>query len=120
MQKSSESQEQKAFIQECRWLANSMPEYGAVFKIPNEGKRSFAYAAKLKAEGLEAGVPDVFCAVMRKNFGGIFFEFKSKNGKLTEDQKKWRKKLTSQGYFVFVVNSAKEALDMLKSYLALK
>lgn len=120
MQKSSESQEQKAFIQECRWLANSLPEYGLVFKIPNEGKRTFAYAAKMKAEGMEAGVPDVFCAIMRGGFGGLFFEFKSKDGKLSKEQKDWGEKLRAAGYLVLVVTSAKKAMLLLKQYLSLK
>ena len=120
MQKSSESQEQKAFIQECRWLANSIPEYGLVFKIPNEGKRTFAYAAKMKAEGMESGVPDVFCAIMRKDYGGIFFEFKSAKGKLSKEQEAWGEKLRAAGYLVFIVTSAKHAMLLLKQYLSLK
>lgn len=120
MQKSSESQEQRAFIQECRWLANSIPEYGLVYKIPNEGKRTKSYAAKMKAEGLEPGVPDVFCAIMRLRYGGLYFEFKSEKGKLSKEQEKWIRKLRESGYLVFIVKTAKEAMTILRNYIALK
>ena len=56
----SEHHEQCALF---AWLRLQWPDLDRVsFAIPNGGHRHKAVAGKLKAEGVKAGVPDIFIA----------------------------------------------------------
>ncbi len=60
----SEHAQQAAFF--C-WLANNAqridPRLMFAFAIPNGGERNAAVASRLKAEGVKAGVPDIFIPI---------------------------------------------------------
>jgi len=76
-------------------------------------------AAVMKAEGLRSGVPDVFMAMPRGKFHGLFLEFKSNAGRLTENQLVYCANLRSMGYQVEVVRSITEAMSIVVSYMEL-
>ena len=76
-------------------------------------------AAVMKAEGLRSGVPDVFMAMPRGKFHGLFLEFKSHAGKLTENQKIYCVNLRSMGYQVEVVRCLDEAMLQVIRYMEL-
>ena len=76
-------------------------------------------AAVMKAEGLRAGVPDVFMAFPRGEYHGLFLEFKSHAGSLTENQKIYCINLRSMGYQVEVVRSLEEAMLQVTRYMEL-
>ena len=66
----------------CRWWAmyarsRRLPE-SLLFAIPNGGRRDAVTGARLKAEGVRAGAPDMFLAVPRKNAPGLFWSSKNK------------------------------------------
>lgn len=69
-----------------------------LFHIPNEGKRGPKAAKDAKRLGLRAGVPDLFLALPRGGYAGMWIEMKSPNGKLTTEQEAWLKKLIHQGF----------------------
>ena len=58
------------------WFRKTWPNV-LLFAIPNGGGRSMAQGASLKAEGVVAGIPDLFCpewllwVEMKKVSGGI-------------------------------------------------
>lgn len=56
------------------------------FKIPNEGKRTRANGARMKAEGMLAGVADLFIKAPRQA-RPMFLELKRKGQKPTKEQK---------------------------------
>ena len=72
----TESQEQAALVQ---WFKLRYKDY-RLFAIPNgawlagSGGRKFGLVAKMKAEGLESGVPDLMLPVARKGCHGLFIE----------------------------------------------
>lgn len=80
------------------------PELKCMFAIPNGGVRGgnprqrMINGINLKREGVRNGVPDIFLAVPRGNFHGLFIEMKHGVNKQTEDQKIWQARLLSQGY----------------------
>ena len=91
---------------------------GPIFAIPNGGQRNPLVAAKLKAEGVRAGVPDLFLAVMSRGYGGLFLELKIRPNKPTAEQREWIGILEDNGYAVVVVyDSVDEAMMWIHYYL---
>ena len=66
---------------------------GLLFAVPNGGRRDKVTAAKLKAEGVVAGVADLILLVPNKNHAALLIEMKTKTGKQSPSQKNWQKGL---------------------------
>jgi hypothetical protein len=118
----SEHDEQAAFI---RWAEASRGKHPALhflFAIPNGGHRHKATAGKLKAEGVRAGIPDLFLAYpvvgMEQYFGGLFIEMKTQTGRLSTKQKHWTEQLAEVGYAVAVCHGTEQAIKATRQYLA--
>ena len=121
--KATESGEQQALIEWADLQAHKHKELKMLVHIPNEGKRSREYGAELKRMGLRAGFPDLFLAVPKLVdgvlYGGLFIEMKVKGNKCTENQKKWLRRLTEQGYKTEVCYGCNEAIKVIKEYLGI-
>ena len=105
----------------CQWAAMSQgrhPELALLLAIPNGGARHIAVAAKLKAEGVRAGVPDLFLPCPRRGFNGLWIELKTKTGRLSDSQKWWISELCKQGYFAVMCRGTEEAIEAIREYLA--
>jgi hypothetical protein len=115
----SEHDEQKALFD---W-ANSMiaqgrlPELENMFAIPNGGMRNKAVAAKLKAEGVKKGVPDIFLAISEPAWNGLFVEMKFGSNTLSTEQKIWKEHLEHYGYRIIICRSWVEAARSIVTYL---
>ncbi len=114
-----ESVEQKLVMEwtkraECTW-----PEIALLHHIPNGGQRDKAVAAKLKAEGVKAGVPDLCLPVPRGKYHGLYIEMKAIGGSPTQEQKAWIAALTEQGYAAQVCVGFEEAKETIEQYLRL-
>jgi len=108
---------QASFFELCRLFEVQDPRLKNVFSIPNGGLRNKAVAAKLKKEGLQAGVLDVFCMVPSGRFNGLWVEFKRKGGRLTKEQVSFAMRATAAGYPVIVATDPEDAFRALKKYL---
>jgi hypothetical protein len=96
----------------CGWLAINHTELD-YFAIPNGGERNVIVAQKLKAEGVKAGVPDLFFPSIR-----LFIEMKRvKGGQVSPQQKHWHDRLTKAGYTVAVCKGAAEAVQVITQHL---
>lgn len=116
----SEHEEQVSVFEWAELAAGRWPELRLMFAIPNGGARHIVVARKLKAEGVRAGVPDIFLPVSRGGFFGLFIEMKRvKGGRVSEDQEPWCDKLRNQGYAVEVCRGAAEATKVLVWYMSL-
>ena len=91
---------------------------GVIFAIPNGGGRHALTGVTLKREGVLAGVPDVFYAWPSGGYGGLFIEFKTPRGRLSDAQKVIQEELRAAGYAVETVTSGTEAARAVDSYLA--
>lgn len=86
--------------------------------VPNGGARHRAEGGKLKAQGVRAGVPDLFLAVPRAGSCGLWIELKrQRGGKTTPAQEQWIDRLTDAGYTVAVAQGWRAASRMILTYL---
>ncbi len=89
-----------------------------MFAIPNGGARNVVTAKNLKAEGVRAGVLDIFLPVPRKGKPGLWIEMKIKPNKLSDLQMLETLELEKSGYEVHVCWSSHEAIDAIRNYLS--
>ena len=89
-----------------------------MFHIPNEGKRSVAYAMKLKKMGVKPGVPDIFLPVPMCGSHGLFIEMKrAQGGRLSHEQSEYLKALRDFGYQAVVCNGFDSAIGIIDNYM---
>lgn len=113
-----EAEEQEALFQWAAYQLGTMPELEIMHHIPNGGSRNKIEAARLKAQGVKSGVPDISLPVARKGFHGLYIELKrQKGGVVSESQSKWLGALMEQGYMVAVCYGAEQAIKVIKEYL---
>ncbi len=119
----SESAEQCALIS---WWALAHKTFGVpevcLFAVPNGGRRDAITGARLKEEGVRAGIPDLFLAYPKNGAHGLFLEMKRQKGsgsyyRATEAQKKAMEAFTEAGYLCVVAYGAREAIDAIEKYL---
>lgn len=114
----TESAEQQALFQWAEVMSTRWPELKLLYHIPNEGKRSRKTGARLKAEGLRTGVPDICLPVARGTNHGLYIELKRvKGSRVTPDQIRWIDELLAQGYAAAVCRGCDEAISMITAYL---
>lgn len=112
----SEYAEQCAVIQWCEFHKNVYPNVDRIFAIPNGGHRHKATAARMKQEGVRAGIPDLFLPVSCGGYRGLFIEMKFGKNKPTDSQKDWIDFLSRQGYCTAVCWGAGDAIETLEDY----
>lgn len=103
--------------------ARHWPALRMLAAIPNGGKRDAITAARLKAEGVKAGFPDIILPVARHNCHGLFIELKRPKaegltkGRKSANQGEWIEALRSEGYGACVCFGWLEAKIVLEEYL---
>jgi hypothetical protein len=102
---------------------------GLLWATPNGGKRNAREAARLKEEGVLAGVADLQLAVIGREAGvingvlaryvrsGLFIELKSGPGKQTPAQIAFEQAVTAQGYQYSVCRTLEEFMNVINTYL---
>lgn len=76
---------------------------GRLFAVPNGGKRDALTGAKLKAEGVVAGVADLILLVPNRFYGALLVEMKTLTGRQSKSQKDWEQIITSERDYKYVV-----------------
>lgn len=105
------------------WAASSdIPELKWLFAVPNGFFGSAAQKGKMKAEGLRAGVPDIWLPVPMKleyapQYYGLVIELKAGKNKPTSEQQEWIDFLGSQGYWCQVCYGWEDAKATILKYL---
>lgn len=116
----SENQIQARYFGWADVMANRMPVLKLLFHIPNGAHKSVTSRAIFKLIGLKAGVPDVFLPVASSGFHGLWIEFKSEKGRVSDVQEAWHDALEEQGYKVIVSREWERAADETLKYLGRK
>ncbi|CAB5583079.1 VRR-NUC domain [Pseudomonas putida] len=113
-----EGQEQASLMREIQLR---YPEvYELIYHVPNGGHRVKAVAAKLKAQGVKAGIPDLVLPMARGGYFGLYIEFKATidPAPVSSSQQACIKRLNDQGYLAVVCRGHFDAMECLRAYLA--
>jgi hypothetical protein len=115
-----EGLEQAALMAE---LKVRMPEVAdLIYHVPNGGHRAKAVAAKLKAQGVKAGIPDLVLPMARGGYFGLYIEFKAtppNAAPVSAEQHERIRKLNEQGYLAVVCRGHFDAMEQIRAYLRL-
>jgi hypothetical protein len=87
------------------------------FHVPNGGHRHIKVAAKLKAQGVLAGVPDWLICEPRKGYHGLAIELKVKGGRLSLEQSARLYQFRMRGWKCLVIYSLDEFMNAVDEYL---
>lgn len=93
--------------QECSmWFKNTYKEYrNLFFMINNAGTKTKQRAVLDVAMGITKGIPDTFLSMPKHGYNGLYVEFKTPEGKLSQVQKEVIALLETQNYLVLVINN---------------
>lgn len=115
----SEHDEQAAFIEWCDLQIGQYPQLKWMFAIPNGGHRHVRVAAKMKAEGVKAGVLDLCLPYPNGGYHGLYLETKFGNNRPTKEQVAWIAWLVANDYAVRVCYGCDELIAATEWYLSL-
>ena len=107
------------------WLKVMLPVHSLVHHSPNEGRHHVNYRMKQKTLGVQPGWPDLelFIPVTHwlaeKTWAPIFFEIKTKKGKVSDNQKNMMGRLAELGCYVSGVRSIDDSELMLRELVRL-
>lgn len=88
-----------------------------VFAIPNGGRRDAVTGAKLKAEGVSAGVADLIILLPIGNV--LFVEVKTAKGRQSPEQKAFQERVESLGFNYVIWRSVEDAEKFINSPMSL-
>jgi hypothetical protein len=95
------------------WVRINKPYAEALrsaFAVPNGGSRPKKTAAIMKAEGMEAGVPDLMILSPARGYAGLVIETKTKYNQPSDEQKEWLNRLARNNFYCVVAWST---IDMV-------
>ncbi len=101
-----------------RWFRYSHPDMAELlFAVPNGGRRDKVSGAKLKMEGVIAGVSDMLLLLPNKKSHGLCIEMKTPVGRQSESQKLWQFSVEAVGYQYSVCRSVEDFIETVEEYL---
>ncbi len=88
-----------------------------IWHCPNGGSRNIKEAARLKREGVLAGVSDIHVDKACGQWHGLKIEMKAGQGKLTDAQRAYLQTVKNEGYATAVCYTFEEFQEVLTKYL---
>ncbi|MEI7151532.1 VRR-NUC domain-containing protein [Pectobacterium carotovorum] len=114
----AEFEEQAALVEWAdKTVINGIKIGDYLLHIPNEGKRGPKAARDAKRLGVRAGVPDLFLALPRGEYAGLWIEMKAKGGKLSAQQEVWLKRLEDAGYRAVCCFGFEQTVSEIKRFI---
>jgi hypothetical protein len=110
----TEHEEQRNLVRWFRQTFGLVTKGGVrIFAIPNGSQRSRTTGAKLKAEGVSAGVPDLFVPAWT-----LWIEMKrAEGGSVSAEQRDWHAYLRSIGHTVLVCRGFSHAREEIEAFV---
>ena len=101
-----------------RWFRYQYPELSSLlFAVPNGGRRDPVTGARLKAEGVVAGVSDLILFLPSDKHHALCIEMKTPKGRQSPSQKEWQQQVERYGYRYEVIRDFLEFEKLVKSYI---
>ena len=117
----TEADEQTTLFEWAELQSGRYPELKLLYHVPNGGSRNKIEAARLQAQGVKAGVPDLCLPVARGGNHGLYIELKrQRGGRISEEQVRWIEELMKQGYSAAICRGWQEAARTIVEYLQQK
>lgn len=121
IRKRPKDEEHKIQVSMVEWIRLQYPSMRHnLFAVPNGGRRDAVTGAKLKAEGVLAGVADLILLKSNRQYGALLIETKTKKGTQSDSQKEWESKIVKDGYKYVVCRSLEEFIEVVNDYLTEK
>lgn len=113
-----EHDEQAALVRWASLHEWHEPRLTMLFAIPNGGPRAKSAGAKLRAEGVRPGAPDLMLAAPGVDAPALFIELKRvRGGSLSDDQRMTLAKLRRYGYRAEMCRGWVAAANVICEYL---
>lgn len=103
------------FFQNTYCLKHHTPR-GLIFSVPNGGTRNIREAMTMKATGLLSGVSDLI--VFLPNGKMLFVELKLQNGRQSDNQKDFEKRVDDLGYPYHIIRSLEQFKELINVELS--
>lgn len=102
-----------------RWFTLKYPHLSPrLFAVPNGGRRDGVTGARLKAEGVLAGVADLILLVPNAGYHALLIEMKTPKGRQSDSQRAWQLAVAGNGDYLYVVcRSLEEFVREVEEYL---
>lgn len=114
----TEAEEQIALFEWAELQKGRFPELALLYHVPNGGSRNKIEAARLQAQGVKSGVPDLCLPVARGANHGLYIELKrQRGGRISAEQARWIDGLLKQGYAAAICKGWQEAARVIADYL---
>ena len=114
----TEADEQTTLFEWAELQSGRYPELKLLYHVPNGGSRNKIEAARLQAQGVKAGVPDLCLPVARGGNHGLYIELKrQRGGRISEEQVRW---IMKHGYSAAICRGWEEAARTIVEYLQQK
>lgn len=102
-----------------RWFRARYPSMRHnLFAVPNGGRRDKVSGAKLKEEGVLAGVADLILLKSNHFYGALLIEMKTSKGRQSDSQLSWQSSITRDGYKYVVCRSLDDFMREVKLYVS--
>ena len=110
------------------WFRLQYPEYATLlFAVPNGGARNAITGARLKDEGVTAGVADLILLLPQWfttwrgekgcKYAGLCIEMKTPTGRQSPEQRAWQAAVEAPGYKYAIVRDVLGFVKLIQDYL---
>ena len=102
-----------------RWFRMAHPRLAPrLFAVPNGGRRDGITGARLKEEGVLAGVADLILLVPNAKYHALLIEMKTPKGRQSDSQRAWQRAVAGNGDYLYVVcRGLDEFIREVETYL---
>ena len=119
VRKPPSDEEHRIQVSCVRWFRLKYPNLAArLFAVPNGGRRDGITGARLKEEGVLAGVADLVLLVPNAKYHALLIEMKTPKGRQSDSQRAWQLAVAgNDDYLYVVVRSLEEFIKVIEEYL---
>ena len=119
VRKPPSDEEHRIQVSCVRWFRMKYPHLSPrLFAVPNGGRRDGITGARLKEEGVLAGVADLVLLVPNAKYHALLIEMKTPKGRQSDSQRAWQRAVAgNDDYLYVVVRSLEEFIKVIEEYL---